>query len=266
MKSKTIKEEYGYNFRCDVYGDGTLYPSSSGLLYPEDEVWRISAQIEFQKVSSQSFHIIYDYLDSHGLVSNKEFETLYRHYPEIGTDGYSTTVEKGRKIVIKTGRLLKRCFVSLSDFHIREIVDSLTIRDSLVAVTLTRNEEEIKHAYKRVRSCMSDSELPLRYSQDSACHLAVVKQRGKAIGRAWVRNGEKSTLYAFGLYQEIVKQALAEFQENSYFLEGVRFLSSDGKFPYIDSCYGRLSYEDSIVTITPEGDHRISEHGYIIKG
>ena len=262
---KTIKEVFGYGFRCDVYGDGTLYPSSAGLLYPDDEVWRISAQIEFQKVPSQSFHFIYDYLDSHKLVINKEFEALYRFYPVFHHNGYATVVINGKPTTIRAGKLLRKCFVSISDFHVRELVDSLTISDSLVAVTLTRNEEEIKHAYNRVRSCMSGSELPLRYLQDSSCYLAVVKQQGKTIGRCWVRNGDRTQIYAFGLYREVVKQALSEFQENSYFLEGVRFLSSDGKFPYIDSCYGRGIYKDSIVTITPEGLFKISEDGYIIR-
>lgn len=263
---KTIKEVYGYNFRCDVYHDGTVYPSSTGPLYPDDEVWRVSAQIEFQKVSSQSFHIIYDYLDSHGLVSNKEFEALYRFYPVFHLNGYATVVINGKPTPIRAGKLLRKCFVSISDFHVRELVDSLTINDSLVAVAFTRNEEEILGAYNRVRSCMSDSDLPLMYLQDSSCYLAIVKQQEKVIGRAWVKNGERTKIYAFDLYREVVKQALTEFQENSYFLEGVRFLSSDGKFPYIDSCYGRVNYSDSVVTITPAGDCRISEQGYIIKG
>lgn len=261
---KTIREVYNYNFRCDVYSNGTLYPSSTGLLYPEDGVWRVSAQIEFQKVPSKPFHVIYDYLDSHGLVSNKEFETLYRFYPVFHQNGYATVVIDGKSTTIRAGKLLRKCF-SVSDFHIRELVDALTISEGATTVELTRNKEEIIAAYARVRSCMSGSNLPLMYLQDSACYLAVVKQKGKIIGRTWVRNGERTNIYAFGLYKYIVIQALSCFSQTSYFLEDVRFLSSDGKFPYLDSCYGRVNYSDSVVTITPAGDCRISEQGYIVK-
>lgn len=261
---KTIKEVYGYTFRCDVYNDGTLYPSSTGLLYPDDGVWRIKATIDFQSVDSKPFHILYDYVESIKQVDNKEFENLYRFYPVFHKNGYCSVVIDGKSTTMRVGKLLKRCF-SMSDFHIRELVDSLTISSSPVTVSLTRSEEEIKQAYKRVRSCMSGSELPLVYLQDDETYLAVVKQEGKVIGRAWVRNGERTTLYAFGLYRETVKKALSCFSENSYFLEDVRFLSSDGKFPYIDSCYGRVNYSDGVVTITPAGDCRISEQGYIVK-
>lgn len=260
---KTIKEVYGYNFRCDVYSDGTLYPSSSGLLYPDDEVWRIKAHIEFQKVSSAIFHIIYDYIDD--IKSDKAgFETLYRLYPTFQNNGYATVVIKGKPTMMRVGKLLRKCF-SLEDPQVRDLVDMITLREGVTTVSFTRNEEEILSAYARVRSCMSGSELPLMYLQDKDCYLAVVRQDGRVIGRTWVRNGERTTLYAFGLYKETVKKALANFQENSYFLEDVRFLSSDGKFPYLDSCYGRVDYEDSIVTITPEGEFRISEDGVIIK-
>lgn len=266
MKSKTIREVFGYNYRCDVYSDGSLYQSSSGLLYPEDEIWRVKAHIEFQKVESKPFHIIYDYVESVcGAVNNKEFETLYRFYPVFGTNGYCSVVINGKTTSIRVGKLLKRCF-TLSDFHIRELVDSLTISEGATTVELTRNKEEILGAYKRVRSCMSSGELPLMYLQDKACYLAVVKQQGKVIGRSWIRNGERTTIYAFGLYKDIVIQALSCFSETSYFLEDVRFYSFDGRFPYLDSCYGRVNYSDSVVTITPAGDCRISEQGYIIKG
>lgn len=262
---KTIREVYNYNFRCDIYSNGTLYPSSSGLLYPDDGVWRVQSTIDFQSVDSKPFHIIYDYVESVSEVDKKEFETLYRFYPVFHQNGYATVVINGKPTTIRAGKLLRKCFVSLSDFHIRELVDSLTISDYPTIVTLTRDEEEILGAYKRVRSCMSDSELPLRYLQDSACYLAVVKQQGKVIGRAWVRNGERTNIYAFGLYKDIVIQALSVFSENPYFLEDVRFYSFDGRFPYLDSCYGRVNYSDGVVTITPAGDCRISEQGYIVK-
>lgn len=261
---KTIREVYNYNFRCDVYSNGTLYPSSTGLLYPEDGVWRVQATIDFQSVDSKPFHTIYDYIESVSEVDKKEFETLYRFYPVFHLNGYATVVIDGKSTTMRVGKLLRKCF-SVSDFHIRGLVDSLTISSSPVTVSLTRSEEEIKQAYKRVRSCMSSGELPLMYLQDSACYLAVVKQQGKVIGRAWVRNGERTNIYAFGLYREVVKQALSDFKENSYFLEGVRFYSFDGRFPYLDSCYGRVNYSDSVVTITPAGDCRISEQGYIVK-
>lgn len=261
---KTIREVYNYNFRCDVYANGTLYPSSTGLLYPEDGVWRIKATIDFQSVDSKPFHVIYGYIESVSVVDNKEFENLYRYYPVIGTDGYCSVVIDGKTTTMRTGRLLKRCF-SLSDFHIRELVDSLTISDLPVTVSLTRSEEEILGAYKRVRSCLSGSELPLMYLQDKDCYLAVVKQQGKIIGRTWVRNGERTTIYSFGLYKDIVIQALSCFSDNFFFLEGVRFYSAAGRFPYLDSCYGRVDYSDSVVTITPAGDYRISGQGYIIK-
>lgn len=261
---KTIREAYNYNFRCDVYSNGTLYPSSAGLLYPDDGVWRIKATIDFQSVDSKPFHIIYDYVESIKPVDNKEFENLYRFYPVFHQNGYATVVIDGKSTTMRVGKLLKRCF-SLPDFHIRGLVDSLTISSSPVTVSLTRSEEEIKQAYKRVRSCMSGSELPLMYLQDKETYLAVVKQEGKIIGRAWTKGGERTTAYAFGLYKEKVIQALSCFSENSYFLEGVSFISHDRRFPYIDSCYGRVNYSDGVVTITPEGEFRISEEGYIIK-
>lgn len=263
---KTIKDVYGYNFRCDVYSNGSLYPSSTGLLYPDDAVWRVKAHIEFQNVPSKHFHVVYDYIESVcDKVDNREFEKLYRFYPVFGTNGYATVVIDGKTTSMRAGKLLRKCF-SLSDFHIRELVDALTISEGVTTVSLTRDEEEIIAAYARVRSCMSDSNLPLMYLQDKDCYLAVVKQQGKVIGRAWVRNGERTTLYAFGLYKDIVIQALSVFSENPYFLEDVRFYSADGRFPYLDSCYGRVNYSDSVVTITPAGDCRISEQGYIIKG
>lgn len=261
---KTIREVYNYNFRCDIYSNGTLYPSSTGLLYPDDGVWRIKATIDFQSVDSKPFHIIYDYIESVSEVDNKEFENLYRFYPVFHQNGYCSVVIDGKSTPMRVGKLLKRCF-SLSDFHIRGLVDSLTISSSPVTVSLTRSEEEIKQAYKRVRSCMSDSDLPLMYLQDKDCYLAVVKQQGKVIGRCWVRNGERTNIYAFGLYKDIVIQALSCFRETYYFLEDVRFYSADGRFPYLDSCYGRVNYSDGVVTITPAGDCRISEQGYIVK-
>ena len=262
---KTIKEVYGYNFRCDVYSDGTLYPSSSGLLYPDDAVWRVGAHIEFQKVTSAIFHIIYDYIESCKDVDKAEFETLYRFYPSFQNNGYATVLINNKPTMMRVGKLLRKCF-NLTDSQVRDLVDMLTIQDGVTTVSFTRNEEEILSAYTKVRSCMSGSSLPLIYLQQPDCYLAVVRHGEKVVGRTWVRCGERTTVYAFGLYKETVKKALANFQENSYFLEGASFISHDGKFPYLDSCYGRVDYDDSKVTITPEGEFRISEDGFIIKG
>lgn len=262
---KTIREVYNYNFRCDVYSDGTLYPSSAGLLYPDDGVWRVKATIDFQSVDSKPFHIIYDYVESCKEVDNKEFETLYRFYPVFHQNGYCSVVIDGKSTTMRVGKLLRKSFSSLTDSQVRDLVDMITLREGVTTIDLTRNEEEILSAYDRVRSCMSGSELPLMYLQDDETYLAVVKQEGKIIGRAWTKGGERTTAYAFGLYKEKVIQALSGFSENSYFLEGVSFISHDRRFPYIDSCYGRANYSDSIVTITPEGEFRISEEGYIIK-
>ena len=105
---KTIKEVYGYGFRCDVYSDGTLYPSSSGLLFPDDAIWRVQATIDFQSVDSKPFHTIYDYIESVSEIDKKEFETLYRFYPVFHQNGYCSVVIDGKTTSMRTGTGCRR--------------------------------------------------------------------------------------------------------------------------------------------------------------
>ncbi len=269
---KTVREAYGVKEPSIVYPDGRFSPSRMGDVYPDDLEWRFKAAIEYRKNSLK------DNATIRGLIVNElcvddytssvkaviEFDRLYPK--QLGKGLMEITEFRSnrlKKSVIKLSKLLMRVAPFSKPHKVRGICDLVLLKDSQCSVEYTREPAKVLSAYARIRSCMSDTNLPLIYLQDSKTQLAIIKAGPQIVGRCWVRGGKRSNLYRFPIFENSCLEAiaLAGFEEDANFLEGVNFFAPEGVFPYLDSCLGRVDFENGFITPNPRGEYKTSEEG-----
>lgn len=272
---KTIKEVYNIKERSIVYSDGTFAPSRTGAIFPEDLEWRWDATIDYRKNNFKANSTIRvlivnelcaeDYSASVQAVN--DFDRLYPK--QLGNGFMEITEFKAnslKKTVIKLSKLLMRVVPFAKPHRVRDVCDLILLKDYPCTVEYVREPAKVLSAYTKVRSCMSDTELPLVYLQDEETYLAVIKAGQQIVGRCWVRGDTRSSLYRLSVFESGCLDALSRegFEEDENFLEGVDFRSPTGIFPYLDSCRGRVDFDGEFVTPSQSGRYKTSEEGRIV--
>lgn len=271
---KTVKEVYGIEERSIVYSDGTFSPSKTGAIFPDDLEWRWDATVDYRKnnfKANSTLRVLIvnelcaeDYSASVQALNN--FDRLYPKY--LGGGLVEITEFNGsiKNTAIKLSKLLMRVVPFAKPHRVRDVCDLVRLKDSPCTVEYVREPSKVLNAYERVRSCMSDTELPLVYLQDEETHLAVIKAGSQIVGRCWVRGGTRSSLYRLSIFEGGCLDALSRegFEEDENFLEGVDFRSPTKIFPYLDSCRGRVDFDGEFVTPNPSGRYKTSEEGRIV--
>ncbi len=271
---KTVREVFGVKEQSIVYPDGRFSPSRMGDVYPDDLEWRFNAAIEYRKNSLKDNATIRMLIVNELCVDDYtspvkaviEFDRLYPK--QLGKGLMEITEFKSnrlKKSVIKLSKLLMRVAPFSKPHRVRDIYDLVLLKDSQCSVEYTREPAKVLSAYARIRSCMSETELPLIYLQDSKTQLAIIKAGAQIVGRCWVRGDKRSNLYRFPIFEGSCLEAIAleGFEEDANFLEGVNFFASKGIFPFLDSCRGRVDFDGEFVTPNPSGQFSTTQNGYL---
>lgn len=266
---KTVREVFGITEQSIVYSDGRHSPSKTGNIFPEDAEWRFNATVEYRKNNFKDNSTIRVLIvnelcaeyTTKAVEAVNEFDRLYPKYLGEGVVEITEWRAGVKTSKLKLSKLLQRVAPFARPHKIRDVCDLILLKDSACYIELTRDPAAILKAYARVRSCMSDSELPLIYLQDKETHLAVIQAGAQIVGRCWVRGDTRSSLYHLSVFENGCLDALSELEEDENFLEGVSFRSPLGVFPYLDSCYGRVDFEDGFVTPNPRGDYKTTQEG-----
>lgn len=272
---KTVKEVYGISESSSVRSDGSVIPATNGWLFPDDAEWRMGASIEYRTKGGftsmrEIRRMVFELLDELGYSTPfdviREFDRMYPMYMGMGL---VRVVEFRGKVVntaMKLSKFLRRVAPTMPSDKIRDIADLVSLLEYPLEITLTRDPDVILSAYTKIISCMSDTdtiELPLIYLQDPYTQLAVITAKGRIVGRAWVRGTAVTDYYILGIFDEAVGKFIGERFHHDYdFLRGIKFKGT--RFPYLDSCLGRVDFDGEFVTPNPRGRWTTTKTGRII--